>query len=90
MFTSNLRFASIAAPTSDHVPFLILAAGLWHIVSLSLDSREWFVHRVAKAWIGELYYDDWPNKSLQPTAVGRLSSAIADNHSARRWLSSGR
>ena len=31
-----------------------------------------------------------PNKSLQPTAVGRLSSAIAVNHSARRWLSSER
>ena len=31
-----------------------------------------------------------PNNSLQPTAVGRLSSAFAVNHSARRWLSFGR
>jgi hypothetical protein len=73
MFTSNPPFASIAAPTLGRVLFLILAPVVRHTVSSSFGSRERFVHRAAKAWIGELYYDDWPNKSLQATAAAPAS-----------------
>ena len=31
--------------------------------------------------------DPMPNKSLEPTAVGRFSSAIAIHVASRRWLS---
>jgi hypothetical protein len=29
----------------------------------------------------------WPNKSLEPTAVGAVSSAVAVHVASRRWLS---
>jgi hypothetical protein len=29
----------------------------------------------------------WPNKTLEPTAVGAVSSAIAVHAASRRWLS---
>jgi hypothetical protein len=29
----------------------------------------------------------WPNKTLEPTAVGAFSSAIAAHAASRRWLS---
>ncbi len=31
--------------------------------------------------------DQWPNKSLEPTAVGAVSSASAVHVASRRWLS---
>jgi hypothetical protein len=29
----------------------------------------------------------WPNKTLEPTAVGAVSSAVAVHAASRRWLS---
>ena len=78
MFISNLPFANIAVPTLGRVLFLTLERAVRHTVSLSFGSRERFVHHAVRAWIGELYYDDWAKSHAAITANLKSSGFAAD------------